>query len=70
MNYRGVVITHEAISRGEFFINLVGTCTDAADITDGADFGLALENEVVVSRVGVLNSTTKPKIYYLTLKKK
>ena len=46
---------------------MVGTFADAADIIDDANFGLALENEVAVSRVGVPNSTAKPNIYYLTL---
>ena len=50
MNYRGELITREATARGEFVINSVGTC-NAADITDDAQFGLALENEVAVSRV-------------------
>ena len=55
---------------GIFFINLVGTCADAADITYDENSGLVLENEVSVSRVGVSNSTAKPKVYYLTLSKK
>ena len=57
MNYRGEFITREAAERGEFIINLVGTCIDAADITDDEHFGLTLENEIAVSRVGVSNST-------------
>ena len=61
MNYRGEVITCKATARGDSFINYVGTC-DAAYITVDANFGLALENEVVVSRVGVSNSTAKPKV--------
>ena len=67
MNYRGEVIKREATERVNFFINSVGTCFDAADIKDDKHFGLALENEVSVSRVGVLNSTTKPKVDYLIM---
>ena len=70
MNYRGEVITREATASGKFVINLVGTCADAAAIKDDESFGLTLENEVAVSRVGVSNSTAKPKIDYLTLRKK
>ena len=70
MNYRGEVITHEATATGDFFINLVVTCVNAADITDAANFGLALEDEVALSRAGVSNSTAKPKVDYLTLSKK
>ena len=52
MNYRGEVITCEATTREQFFINSVGTC-NAADIKDDAIFGLAFENEAAVSIVGV-----------------
>ena len=52
MNYICKVITHEATARGKFVINSVGTC-NVIDITDDTNFGLALENEVEVSRVGV-----------------
>ena len=48
---------------------MVGTFADAADIIDDANFGLALENEVAVSRVGVSDSTAKPKVDYLNLSK-
>ena len=40
-----------------FFINLVGTCADAVEITYNANYVLSLENEVSVYRVGVSNST-------------
>ena len=53
MKYRGEVINREATARGKFVINSVGTCVDAAYITDDEKFGLALENEVALSRVGV-----------------
>ena len=53
-----------------FFIHLVGTCADAAEITYNANYVLSLENEVSVYRVGVSNSTEKPRIHYLTLSKK
>ena len=69
MNYRGEVITREAIARGNFVIDSVGT-RDAADIKDDAHFGLALENEGAVSRVGVSKSTAKPKVDYFNLSKK
>ena len=69
MNYIGKFITHEATSRGQLVINSVGTC-DASDITDDTNFGLGLENDVTVSRVRVSNSIAKPKVYYLTLRKK
>ena len=69
MNYIGEVITYEAISRVKCVINSVGTC-NVSDITDGTKFGLALENEVTVSRVVVSNSTAKTKVDYLTLSKK
>ena len=52
MNYRGEVVTHGDTARGKFVINSIGTC-DAADITDDANLGLALENKVAVPRVGV-----------------
>ena len=49
---------------------MFGTCVNAADIKDDANFGLALENEVAVSIVGVSNSTAKTKEDDLTLRKK
>ena len=58
MNYKGEVITLEATARGNSYQ------------LDDANFGLALENEVAVSRVGLSNSTAKPKVDYLTLRKK
>ena len=69
MNCRGELVTREATERVQFIINLVGTC-DAADITDEASFGLDLDNEVSVSRVGVLNSNVKLKVDSFTLSKK
>ena len=69
MNYRGEVITGEDAARGEIIIDSVGTC-DTADITDDANVGLDLENEIAVSRVGVSNSTAKPKVDYFNLSKK
>ena len=56
------------LKKGGGGINSVGTC-DAADITNDTNYGLALENEVAVSRLGVSNSTAKPKVYYFTLSK-
>ena len=53
MKYIGGLTTSEDTARGKRFINSVGTCDDAADITYDASFGLALENEVAVSRVRV-----------------
>ena len=55
---------------GRGSINTVVTCSDSEDIVDDETFGLALENEVELSRVGVSNSTAKPRIYYLTLGEK
>ena len=55
MKYIGEFIICEAIARGIFLNNSIGTCTDVADTTDDANFGLALEIEVAVSRVGVSN---------------
>ena len=57
------------LHQGFFLIKIFGTCNNS-DITDDANFGLALENEVSVSRVGVSNSTAKSKVDYLTLSKK
>ena len=42
MKYRGEVVTCEATARGNFVINSVGTCADAADTTDDENLGPAL----------------------------
>ena len=51
MNCRGDIVTCECTSSGQFVITLIGTCADDADITDDANFFLALKNEVEISRV-------------------
>ena len=67
MNCRGEVVTREATE--SFLIKSIGTCNDA-DIRNDANFGLALENEVSVSIVGLSKSTANPKVDYMTLSQK
>ena len=50
MKYICEFVPREATAGGGGGINLFVTCVNAADITDDANFGLALENEAAVSR--------------------